>query len=83
MDKAKKPNEKIGGKNKMKNKLQIKEDEFDAFVYPNIIVRVYPDPNSYNYSLNYCENTDDISDDSILNEIMERHYGAWKKLAEL
>jgi len=83
MDKAKKQKKKIGGINKMKNKLQIKEDEFDAFVYPNIIVRVYPDPNSYNYSLNYSDNTDDFPDELILNEIMERYYGAWKKLAEL
>jgi len=67
----------------MKKTPQKQENELNNLSYLNIMARVCPDLNPYNYSLNYSDNTDDLPDEIILNDIMERYYGAWKKLAEL
>jgi len=63
---------------------EIEEKDFQASGYV-FALRIKSDPNPYNYTLDMVGSANDpaASDEEIWDDILKRHAGAWRRLAEL
>jgi len=67
----------------MNPNIKVEDKDFQANGYSSFIAIVYPDPQTYHYSLDSNINTDDTMPDIIFNDILKKYSEAWKKLAEM
>lgn len=60
----------------------IEGEQFQASGFAGLAVRIHPDPSSYNDGLSLDTNTNDVRDESILDDIFRKYGGAWETLAK-
>lgn len=53
----------------------------NGYSNPPGVVKVYPDPKSYCFSVDCNSDTTDTTSDVILKDILKKYSGAWEKLA--
>ena len=67
----------------MNRKITIEEREFQASGYPVLTVLVHPDPATYLHGVVCTPNTDDATADVIVDDILRKYSGVWRRLSEL
>lgn len=67
----------------MNRKSEIEDREFQASGYPVLTVLVHTDAATYLHGVVCTPNTDDTTSDIILDDILRKYPGAWKRLGEM
>ena len=66
----------------MRREIRIEDENFQAFGYPTVAVLVR-NPNVYYPWVVYNPDTNDTTDENILDDILRKYSGAWEKLADV
>lgn len=67
----------------MNKKMRTEEKELQASGYPTVVVLVRPDPKTYYQGVVYRTDTNDTTDEVILDDILRKYSAAWKILAKM
>ena len=61
----------------------ISEKDFQTFSLNDITLYLVPDPDVYNFTLHYDNNTTNSDPNAILDSIVKQYNSAWQKLSKL